>query len=65
VWNLGYQVEGIVGPALFTFLALTWGAPGWALIAVAAAAVAHPAARAAQRHLAAHVPSELGPVPQL
>jgi MFS family permease len=54
VWGLGYQVEPIVFPALFTFLALEWGTPGWALIAligVAAAAVAHPAARAAERHL--------------
>ncbi len=57
VWNLGYQVESIVGPALFTFLALTWGTPGWAVIAgiaVAASVVAHPAARAAERHLAKH-----------
>ncbi len=57
VFNLGYQVEGIVGPALFTFLALTWGTPGWAVIAViavAAVVVAHPAARAAERHLATH-----------
>ena len=54
VWGLGYQVEPIVFPALFTFLALEWGTPGWVLIAacgVAAAVVAHPAARAAQRHL--------------
>ncbi len=55
VWRLGYQVETIVGPALFTFLAISWGAVGWILIAaiaVAAAAVMHPAARAAERHLA-------------
>jgi MFS family permease len=54
VWGLGYQVEPILFPALFTFLALEWGPPGWALIAVigvAAAAIAHPAARAAERHL--------------
>lgn len=54
VWGLGYQVEPIVFPALYTFLALQWGTPGWAVIAVigvAAAAIAHPAARAAQRHL--------------
>lgn len=57
VFNLGYQVESIVGPALFTFLALTWGTPGWAVIAaiaVAAVVVAHPAARAAERHLREH-----------
>lgn len=54
VWGLVYQIEPIVFPALFTFLALEWGTAGWALIAavaVTAAAVAHPAARAAQRHL--------------
>ena len=57
VWGLGYQIEPIVFPALYTFLALTWGAPGWAVIAAigAAAAVAsHPAARAAERYLAQH-----------
>ncbi|WP_235530189.1 MFS transporter [Nocardioides sp. Root151] len=57
VWSLGYQVEPIVFPALYTFLALSWGAPGWvviAVIAVAAAVVSHPAARAAERHLARH-----------
>lgn len=54
VWGMGYQVEPIVFPALYTFLALQWGTPGWAVIAVigvGAAAIAHPAARAAQRHL--------------
>jgi len=54
IWSLGYQAEPILFPGLFTFLALTWGAPGWAVIAalaVIAAAVAHPAAHAAQRFL--------------
>lgn len=54
VWGMGHQVESIVFPALFTFLALEWGAPGWAVIAViavTAAVVSHPAARAAERHL--------------
>ena len=54
VWGLGYQIEPIVFPALYTFLALQVGTPGWiliALIGVTAAAVAHPAARAAERHL--------------
>lgn len=57
VWGLGYQVEPIVFPALYTFLALTWGAPGWAVIAaigVTAAVVSHPAARAAERYLERH-----------
>jgi hypothetical protein len=53
-------------PALYTFLAMTWGAAGWLVIAaivVAATAGLHPAARAAQRFLAAHgpPPDELGP----
>lgn len=54
VWGMGYQLEPIVFPALYTFLALQWGTPGWILIAaigVSAAALAHPAARMAQRHL--------------
>ena len=54
VWGLGYQVEPIIFPALYTYLALQVGTPGWiviALIGVAAAAIAHPAARAAERHL--------------
>lgn len=57
VWGLGYQIEPIVFPALYTFLALTWGAPGWAVIAaigVTAAIASHPAARAAERYLARH-----------
>ena len=55
MWGIGYQVEPIIFPALYTFLALQWGTPGWAVIAaigVAAAALSHPAARAAERYLA-------------
>jgi hypothetical protein len=47
-------VGPIIFPGLYTFLALQWGAPGWAVIAVLAvlaAVVAHPAARAAERYL--------------
>ena len=54
VWGLGYQIEPIIFPALFTYLALEWGAPGWGIIAaigVAAAVVAHPATRMAQGYL--------------
>jgi MFS family permease len=54
VWGLGYQAQPIIFPGLFTFLALQWGEPGWAVIAgigVLAALVAHPAARAAERFL--------------
>ncbi|WP_310963293.1 MFS transporter [Nocardioides terrisoli] len=59
VWSLGYQAGPILFPGLYTWLALHWGAPGWAVIAglaVAAAVVAHPAARAAQRYLATAAP---------
>jgi MFS family permease len=63
VWGLGYQAGPIVFPGLYTYLALQWGAPGWAVIAglaVLAAVLAHPAARAAERYLhragAAYVP---------
>lgn len=52
IWSLGYQAEPILFPGLYTFLALQWGAPGWAIIAVlavGAAVIAHPAARAAER----------------
>ena len=41
-------------PAVYTYLAMEWGTPGWVVIAaiVAVAAVAiNPAAHAAERHL--------------
>jgi MFS family permease len=47
VWSLGYQAGPVIFPGLYTFLALTCGGPGWAVIAVLAviaAVVAHPAA---------------------
>ena len=59
IWSLGYQAEPILFPGLFTFLALNWGAPGWAVIAalaVIAGVVAHPAAHAAQRFVAPSTP---------
>lgn len=46
-------------PALYTFLAMGWGGPGWLVIAgiVAVATVGmHPAARAAERFLQQNVP---------
>lgn len=52
IWGLGYQLEPIIFPALYTYLALQWGAPGWVVIAaIGVAALAHPAARLAERHL--------------
>ncbi|MGI9155991.1 MAG: MFS transporter, partial [Marmoricola sp.] len=67
VWRLGFQVETILGPALFTYLAISWGTPGWLLIAaiaVVAAALAHPAARSAERYLQA-VPDTSTEIPRM
>ena len=55
VTQLGYTLGSVWAPAVYTFLAMEWGTPGWLVIAaiVLGAAVAiHPAARAAERHLA-------------
>ncbi|MDH2414271.1 MFS transporter [Nocardioides sp. CER19] len=55
VSSLGYTLGDVWAPALYTFLAMTLGAPGWiiiALIVVAAAVAIGPASRAAERHLA-------------
>ncbi|MEP6816621.1 MAG: hypothetical protein ABI873_13835 [Marmoricola sp.] len=62
-WRLGFQVETIVGPALFTYLAINWGTPGWLLIAgiaALAAVIAHPAARSAEGYLRAGPPAGSG-----
>jgi MFS family permease len=55
------ELSGTLGkvwaPAVFTFLAMNWGAAGWLVIAgivTAAAAGLHPAARRAQRFLDEH-----------
>lgn len=61
VSQLGYTVGSVWAPAAYTFLAMEWGTTGWLLIAavVLAAAVAiHPAARAAERHLARTVTAQ-------
>jgi MFS family permease len=57
------ELSGTLGrvwaPALYTFLAMSWGAAGWLLIAgivVAATVGLHPAARRAQRFLEQHGP---------
>ncbi|GAB3683445.1 MFS transporter [Angustibacter aerolatus] len=60
VSQLGYTLGSVWAPAAYTYLAVERGAVGWLLIAalvVAAAAVLHPAARAAERHLARPVTS--------
>jgi MFS family permease len=54
VSGLGFTMADIWAPALYTFLAMTWGAPGWiviALIVVAAAVGIGPSSRAAERYL--------------
>jgi MFS family permease len=55
VAQLGYTVGTVWAPAVYTFLAVEWGTVGWVVIAaivVVAAVALHPAARAAERHLA-------------
>ena len=55
VSGLGYTMGDVWAPALYTFLAMTWGAPGWILIAViviAAAVGIGPSSYAAERYLA-------------
>jgi MFS family permease len=55
VSGLGYTLGDVWAPALYTFLAMTWGAPGWILIAavvVVAAVGIGPSSYAAERYLA-------------
>jgi MFS family permease len=54
VSRLGHTLGYVWAPALFTFLAMNWGTPGWLLIAgITAVAVVMltPCARAAERYL--------------
>jgi MFS family permease len=54
VSSLGYTLGEVWAPALYTFLAMSLGAPGWiliALIVVAAAVAIGPASHAAERYL--------------
>ena len=54
VTQLGFTLGSVWAPAVYTYLAMEWGTPGWAVIAaiVAVAAVAiTPAAPGAERHL--------------
>jgi hypothetical protein len=59
------ELSGTLGrvwaPAVYTFLAMNWGAGGWLIIAgivVLAAAGLHPATRRAQAFLDEHVPAD-------
>ncbi|MEU3554716.1 MFS transporter [Streptomyces fragilis] len=54
VVGLGYNLGSVWAPAAYTYLAMSWGAAGWAVIAaviLTAAVAIHPAARAGERHL--------------
>ena len=60
------ELAGTLGhvwaPALYTFLALSWGAAGWVVIAgivTLAAAGLHPSVRKARRFLEEHVPADI------
>ncbi|HSR24625.1 MAG TPA: MFS transporter, partial [Candidatus Eisenbacteria bacterium] len=49
-------------PAVYTFLAMNWGAAGWLLIAgivVVATVGVHPSTRLARRFLEQHVPADV------
>lgn len=55
--NLGGTLGYVWAPALYTFLAISWGSMGWiviAVIVVTATVGIHPASRAAQRFLERH-----------
>jgi MFS family permease len=57
VWGIGGRITNILGPAAYTWLALTRGTLGWVVIGVTivlGAALLHPAARAAERFLTTH-----------
>ena len=52
--RLGRTVGSVWAPAAYTFLAISWGPPGWGVIAaivVVATIGMHPATRAAERYL--------------
>ena len=60
------ELTGTLGrvwaPAVFTFLAMTWGAAGWLTIAgiiVVATVAIHPSTRLARRFLEQHVPADV------
>ena len=60
------ELSGTLGrvwaPAVYTFLAMTWGAAGWLVIAgiiVVATIAVHPSTRLARRFLEEHVPADV------
>ncbi|HWS33035.1 MAG TPA: MFS transporter [Actinoplanes sp.] len=59
--NLTATLGKVWAPAVYTFLALSWGSAGWLVIAgiiVLATIAIHPATRLARRFLDRHVPAE-------
>lgn len=60
--NLTATLGTVWAPAVYTFLAMSWGAAGWLVIAgiiVLAAVVIHPATRMARSFLDRNVPAEV------
>lgn len=60
--HLGGTLGRVWAPALYTFLAMTWGATGWIVIAgiiVAATVLVNPAVRMGRRFLEQNVPADV------
>lgn len=60
--ELSSTLGRVWAPALYTFLAMNWGAAGWLVIAgiiVLAAIGIHPSTRVARRFLEQHVPADV------
>jgi MFS family permease len=60
--GLGMTLGKVWAPAVYTYLAMNWGAAGWLTIAaviVVATAAIHPTSRMARRFLEEHVPADV------
>ena len=60
--ELSSTLGRVWAPAVYTFLAMNWGAAGWLVIAgivVVATIGVHPSTRLARRFLEAHVPADV------
>jgi len=60
--ELSSTLGKVWAPAVYTFLAMNWGAVGWLVIAgiiVVATVAVHPSTRLARRFLEQHVPAEV------
>jgi hypothetical protein len=61
--HVGGTLGSVWAPALFTYLAMSWGTTGWMIIAaivMVGGIGIHPAARAAERYLATRTPQAAG-----